>query len=135
MTNQEKKEYLSQYCVLAKEVERLSEEINRWQSFAEKITLTYSAQPKGTNTADKIQTAVEKIDCLMRQMANVMVEQAELRSEIYKAVISVNDRTLRLLLSYRYIDGLTWEQIAVKMNYSYVHVCRLHGEALSIMML
>ena len=30
------------------------------------------------------------------------------------AIATVEDKTLQLLLQYRYIDGMTWEQIAVK---------------------
>ena len=42
----------------------------------------------------------------------------------------LNDCTLRKLLIKRYLQFKTWEQIAVEMNYSYMHITRLHGKAL-----
>ena len=35
------------------------------------------------------------------------------------------------LLTYRYLKGYSWEKIAVEMGYTYRHVTRLHGEALT----
>ena len=52
------------------------------------------------------------------------------KSEIIGAIQKVNDSTLRALLTARYVNFKTWEQIAVELNYSYMHVCRLHGKAL-----
>lgn len=51
--------------------------------------------------------------------------------EIQKAIWAVQDGTLRAVLSGRYLEGKTWEQIAVELNYSYMQICRLHGKALA----
>lgn len=69
--------------------------------------------------ADFCRTVDERIDQL------VAVKQ-----EILKVINQVGDQTLRTLLLRRYIVFQTWEQIAVDMNYSYQHICRLHGIAL-----
>ena len=52
------------------------------------------------------------------------------KREIQQAIWSVQDGTLRVLLSERYLEGKTWEQIAVDLHYSYMQTCRLHGKAL-----
>lgn len=53
------------------------------------------------------------------------------KNEILTAINSVDDNTLRELLILRYIKFYTWEEIAEKMNYSYVHVVHnLHPKAL-----
>ena len=44
--------------------------------------------------------------------------------------VDVFDKRLRTLLELRYINCMTFEQIAVAMSYSYKQVCRLHGKAL-----
>lgn len=62
-------------------------------------------------------------------------ELQTVRQEIRAALNQLEDENLKLLMEYRYIDGLTWEQIAVKMNYSYMQICRLHGKALRTIML
>ena len=53
-----------------------------------------------------------------------------LKGEIYRAIRTVEDPTRRLLLEYRYIHGLTWEQVAERMGYDLRWVHRLHGKAL-----
>ena len=53
------------------------------------------------------------------------------KCEIFKAISRIDDGTLRTLLELRYLGLKTWEEIAVEMNYSYMHICRLHGKALN----
>lgn len=53
------------------------------------------------------------------------------RREVCTYIGTVNDGTLRRILTLRYISGKTWEQIAVTTNYCYKQVCRLHGKALT----
>lgn len=54
-------------------------------------------------------------------------------SEIENAIMQVDDNILRELLMYRYLNFMTWENIAVEMSYSYMHICRLHKKALQLM--
>ena len=55
---------------------------------------------------------------------------ADLRREIRSVIDSVEDARLHSLLWRRYISGMTWEQVAVSMNYTYRRVTQLHGLAL-----
>lgn len=57
---------------------------------------------------------------------------AALRGEIEGTIDSVPDPKLRSLLHWRYVCGFSWEQVAVKMNYSWRRVLQLHGTALHI---
>ena len=53
------------------------------------------------------------------------------KCEIFKAISRIEDGTLRTLLELRYLSFKTWEEIAVEMSYSYVHVVHnLHPQAL-----
>ena len=54
----------------------------------------------------------------------------EVKAEIQKAISRLDDSRYRDILSGRYLDGLTFEEIAVKIKYSYKQTCRLHGRAL-----
>lgn len=51
------------------------------------------------------------------------------------AIDALPDGRQRLLLRLRYIDGRTWEQIAVRMGYSFRQILRMHGTALENMSL
>lgn len=55
---------------------------------------------------------------------------ADLRKEIRSVIDSVEDARLHSLIWRRYISGMTWEQVAVSMNYTYRRVTQLHGIAL-----
>lgn len=57
--------------------------------------------------------------------------QRQLRIE--KAIDAIEDPVMRMLLRYRYIDGRSWKQIAILMNYSVDHIWKKHGQALMIL--
>lgn len=130
-----KKEYLQQYKYLDKRINRQLEEIQELRSLAEKITPSYSDMPKSHNGQDKIQSAVEKIILLEQELDKLIDKYIDLRREIELKINSIDDKRLQDLLKYRYIDGLTFEAIAIEMNYSYMQICRLHGQALNKIML
>lgn len=131
MTNQEKKKWLLEYRKLEQNIERDMEELQRLESRAEKITSMVSDMPKGGNQGDRLQLAVDRI-CELKVSLNQRIDAAvEKRKEIETVIETLEDKTLQLLLRYRYIDGMTWEQIAVKMDYCWRQVVRLHGSALS----
>lgn len=133
MTSQEKKAYLSKYKFLDNAINQKLEECEKWRAMAEKITPTLSDMPKSQSGANRIETAVEHIAQLEEEINKKVDELVRIRRNIEDSLQSVKDDTLRNLLEYRYIYGLTWEQIAVKMNYSYRNVTRMHGKALSVL--
>ena len=63
-------------------------------------------------------------------IASEIRELLDIKCEVKAVIQKVPDYRYRDVLDKRYISGETWEQIAVEMNYSYMHICRLHGEAL-----
>lgn len=130
MDNQTKKQILQSYGAALRRIERLEEETERWQARAEKCTVSFDAMPGGGG-GDRIQTAVEKIAELEDRLAHAIREATELRAKIADAINSIEDKRLALLLEYRYIDGLPFERVAEKMNYSARHIFGLHGVALS----
>lgn len=133
--NQKKIEYLSRYRKLGKRIEQLSTERAMWLSRACKTTQTISDMPKAKNGAQGDSGEVAQYVEIGEEITRELRELRCLRREILAVIATVKEDTLYNLMRYRYIDGLTFEQIAVKMNYSYVHVCRLHGQALSKIML
>lgn len=78
----------------------------------------------GGNPMDTYAALSEQIDRRVDELARV-------KAEVLEAIEQVRDGTLRQLLIERYIQCRTWEQVAVNMHYSYIHVVqRLHPEAL-----
>ena len=57
-------------------------------------------------------------------------EQIAMKAEILNTIMQLDDRRQRLVLMEYYVEMKTWEQVAVDLNYSYMHITRIHGYAL-----
>lgn len=132
MTNQDKIAWLRRYREAVAEQDRLMDEIKSWRSLAERVSPTLSGMPAGGGGPGRMIAAVEHINALEAELAEQIVERVSTRREIGQAIGRVPDERLARLLRLRYIDGMTWEQVAVEMSYSYMQVCRLHGKALDV---
>jgi DNA-directed RNA polymerase specialized sigma subunit len=57
---------------------------------------------------------------------------AEMNAEMFliEEAIEALDPTARMLLRYRYLECLKWEEVCVKMNYSWMQTHRIHANAL-----
>ena len=130
MTTKEKKEYLKRYRKIDREVNQLLMEKDEIFSLGTKITPTYSDMPKGTGENNKTQSTIEKLEEQEEKINKKIELLYEVKENIEKALHTVEDDTLRVLLRYRYMNGLTWKKIAVNMHYTYQWVCKLHGQAL-----
>lgn len=128
--NQKKIEYLSRYRKLGKRIEQLSTERAMWLSRACKTTQTISDMPKAKNGAQgdsgEVAQYIEIGEEITRELRNLH----RLRREIRTVIAALEDDTLQALMLYRYIDGMTFEEIAVKMNFSWRWTITLHGRAL-----
>ena len=130
MTNAEKKAILSQYRWAEKRIARLIEEKTAWMAKATAVTPVYSDMPKGGGDGDRVPVAVERIVEIKRELDREIDRQADLRTRVEAAIRGLSDPKLRDLIRYRYVDGMTWEQIAVELDFTYQWVCALHGRAL-----
>lgn len=134
MTNQEKKRYLLRYRNNEAEINRMIEELARWESKARRVTSNWGNTQGGrSEQGDRVQVCVEHIIKLQNQLAEQIDFGVQLRESIEAAISAVGDERLQLLLRYRYIDDLRFEEIAVRMNYSLRQAIRMHGVALEKM--
>ena len=131
MTNQDKIARLRRYREAAAEQDRLMAEIARWRSLAEWVSPSLSGMPAGSGGPGRMIAAVECLDELEAELAEQIVERVTIRREIGQAIDRLPDERLARLLRLRYIDGMTWDQVAVEMHYSYRQVCNLHSQALT----
>lgn len=101
-----------------------------WLSRACKTTQTISDMPKAKNGAQgdsgEVAQYIEIGEEITRELRNLH----RLRREIRTVIAALEDDTLQALMLYRYIDGMTFEEIAVKMNFSWRWTITLHGRAL-----
>lgn len=129
--NRLKMQYLMRYIDSKRRARAILNEIHDLKDLATKITVTFNDMPGGGGSVDKVGAIVANIVDLQSELA-VQAKTMKAEQEIVQAVIdAVDDPDLRQLLILRYINGLTWEKIAVDMNYSWRHTLRLHGAALA----
>ena len=128
--NQKKIEYLSRYRKLGRRIEQLSTERAMWLSRACKTTQTISDMPKAKNGAQGDSSEVAQYVEIGEEITRELRNLHRLRREIRAVITTLEDDILQTLMLYRYIDGMTFEQIAVKMNFSWRWTITLHGRAL-----
>lgn len=75
---------------------------------------------------------VDKIADLEAKINNEIEHYISVKNEIHSVIEAVEDNDEKLCLRYRYVEFMTWEQIADKMHYSVMQVTRIHGHALQL---
>ena len=119
------KEYLSQYSECMTRVKEISRHLQELRDIAEGLR-----DEAGQRVA--LDKAVSELVDAQEEAAAEIDRLNKLSADVLGAIDSVSSGTYRSLLYNRYILGMTWEQVAVDMGYSYVHlVNRLHKLALA----
>ena len=130
--NQDKIKYLKRYINLDREIDRKLEAVSLLRSKLTRIIQVYSTEPRGGGTIyGKTEGILAKIVDLENEIDTDIDRLISIRDNIKAVIEAVEDDRERLLLQYRYLDGRTFEEIAVQMHYSWRHIHRLHSRALS----
>lgn len=125
------KEYLQQYRDAVRKVSAAQDHLDELRAMATRITPNYSSENGGTHqTGDKLGAAVARIVDAESRVSDELEYLEATEREVIRVINGVQNGTLSTLLYERYINGKTWEQIAVQLNYSWRQTCRLHGAAL-----
>ena len=110
-----------------KEISALLRLVQSTRESLESITQNYNSDgAQVTKDPHKFDRLIE-LESLVDSKVD---EQIELKAEILRTIMQLDDRRQRLVLMEYYIEMKTWEQVAVDLNYSYMHITRLHGYAL-----
>lgn len=93
--------------------------------------VTLSTTPSGgtNNPGSALENSVIRLSTLRDQYKQKVETIATELDEIEKAIAELQPRERQLIRLY-YVEGLTWEQVAVVMGYSWRQVHRIHGDAL-----
>ena len=131
MTNQEKIKFLSRYKTIDRRIQAKCDEKSMWMARATKITPTLSDMPKGGQQENKVETSVEKIMEIEKEIDTEIDELCLVKQQIKASIYTVSDEKQQEVLERKYINGQTWEQIAVDMNYTCRNIWYMHGKALN----
>ncbi len=125
------KEYLWQVRFIDKRIDSKLALVNRLRDIATRVTTTFSDMPRSDSpNLQSMEDTICKIVDLENEISYDIDRLVDLRREVDKAISELSNPDEQLVLTYRYIDYRTWEQIAVALNLSVRHVARLHGRAL-----
>ena len=126
-----KKEFLNQYLNAEKEIGIKLDQIARLRELSTKITQTLTPDKVKSNSENRLESSVSKIVDIERELVTSIDQLERIRLQVESVINSVPNVNQRNVLRLRYISGMKWEQIAVKLNYDYRWVLRLHGKALN----
>lgn len=146
------KEYLQQIQLLKVGIDLLEREADRIRNEISGLDPDVlrspwpDGLPHGTGTGDPVgEAAAKHADQIRKQSEQLRQtlmglevsilrkrdDMCKIRNEVIDTIRQVPDPTLQRLLELRYIDGRSWERIAVELHYTFRHTTRLHGDALN----
>ncbi len=127
--NEEKKEYLRSYRRAVKREKDILDEIQRLRSDKMFPSIANDGMPKGnsqSDLSDYIAILEEQIELLKAER----LEKARCYQKIERQISQMKNEDEQEVLRLRYITGLKWEEVAVRMSYSWKHIHRIHSSAL-----
>lgn len=128
------KQYLNRARRIDQEIDSLLSAVQSTRESLESITQNYDGDiTTGSKNPHKFDRLVELESMVDQKIDNLV----DVKMEIIETISMVKDGTQRELLMLYYTTKdkvtnkpLTWEQVAVKMNYSWRRVMEIHGSAL-----
>lgn len=126
-------EWLSQVTALKREIDDLSQRIAalEWEARGCRGRISGLPHPR----AETESAIAAKAEALRAKMDARRLERMEELGRLYAFIDDIPNARLRLIFSLRYLDGLTWQQIAFKIGeYDEQIPRRLHNQALKQML-
>lgn len=125
------KQYLQQGYYLNKQIDVKCEQIRKLREMTQKVTATANdCKVQASGSQSRMADTVDKMVDLERELADAVNEYAAKRQEIAAVIQRVDNPNYRTLLEYRYLACMKWEEIAVRMHYSWQWVHKMHKRAL-----
>lgn len=129
------KERLRNYQAIKRELEQLRMQLEELEATmyspkAQQLTgMPFSGSTRMGSALESMTVKhMELVERYRVKVAELTAEQLEIETAIESL-----DGTARTLMRFRYIEGLTWEEVCVKMSYSWRQTHRLHRKALEML--
>jgi len=106
------KKELSQLYYLNREIEEMQNRLKELETIAISCTANITGMPYASGIADKIGVYAAEIADL-KSLLDINLKKCfyEL-NRLNRYINSIDDSEMRLILSLRYINGLSWQQVA-----------------------
>ncbi len=123
------KEYLKQYRALDVQIQAKTERAALWRQRAEYVSPV--GMSGNGSIRDRVGDTAVKIADLEREINTDIDALVDLELDISTRIKAVARSNLRQVLELHYLNGLSLNEVAQRMHYSYRQICRIHGEALA----
>lgn len=127
--NEKKKEFLMSYQKEKWRVRRLEEQLEELRQNKMSPSVTNDGMPHGMDKKDLSDYAV-KVDEIEQELVTARYNRICAFQEVQRRIESMEDEREKDLLTYRYLKGLKWEEVCVRMDYKWRQVHRIHAKAL-----
>ncbi len=127
--NEKKKEYLWGYQREMRQLKRLEEELAELRLSKMCPSVIQDGMPHASGGGD-LSGYMVQVDRLERKIQKARYKRIRKFKEIRDRIERLEDENEKDVLAYRYILGKKWEDIAVKMGYTWQHIHRIHSNAL-----
>lgn len=125
------KEYLSQAIRLDQMIDNKLQQLESLRSLATKATTTLGVEKVSSSCVQQsMELAIANMMDLSQEINADIDRLVSLRRNIAHVISQLEDWNHRLLLEMRYVQGKSWEDIAVDLDYNNRTVFKVHGRAL-----
>lgn len=128
--NEQKKEFLMSYQLAKRDVTRLEEQLAELRIGKMSPGCEIGDGLPHAHNATDLSSYAAKVDELEREIVAARYRRICAFEQVRNCIEALEDEREKLLLTYRYLRGLKWEEICVKMDYKWRQVHRIHARAL-----
>ena len=112
-------------------IHQLENSIREREAAADSISISYEGTPHGTKISDRTGTIAAELADQKDRRLEMIAEAWKIRDEVETVILSVEDPIRSRVLYDRYVQLMTWDEIAEDIHYSREHVISvIHSRAL-----
>lgn len=125
------KEYLERIREIDREIDLLIAERNRTLDIVLQITVDPSdVRVQSGSISSRVENAAIRMIDLSEKIDNKIDEYIDMKAEAGRLIDRLDDSRYRAVLKYRYVDGMRWGNVAIKMGYDIRNVMYLNDDAI-----
>ena len=136
MTTEEKKAFLNSYLAQLRKLKGMQEEYEQLFIARTSVSVSMDGLPRSHNPTG-LEVYAAKRDALARAIAEQKTTCLDALADIYYNIEQLTDKDVtkteedKVILTYRYILGLSFDEIGRRLDRTRQHINRLHGRALN----
>ncbi len=127
------KEYLSQAFYLERKIKSKENQLQYLRAHAVYVTPSISDLPNCTSSEkSRMEKTLLKIIETEDYINNEIIKLIDIKKEIEGVIKSINNISYGTVLEMRYLEFLSWNEIAIRLNYNQDYIYQIHRKALRL---